>query len=86
LTNSGVKIYGGYTEPLSFRKKVKYYGIKQTILYSEYLKSSFSKRTSFNNFREREKDGGNKFLSQTTTPGTTREAGKQSTPRAIGDL
>ena len=48
--------------------------------------TEFSLHTSINNCRKREKDGGDKFLSKTTTPGITSGAEKQSIRGAIGDL
>ena len=74
---------------LSIREKVKCYGMKQTILLREkdvLSCTEFSKNKSFNNCRKREKDGGDKFLSKTTTSRTTRGAKKKSIRGAIGDL
>ena len=45
----------------------------------------FASQISMNYFRKRARVGGDKFLSKTTTEGTTREAGKQPTSRRIRD-
>ena len=70
-------------------KKDIVYIIKQTILskwhHHQFKFSLVFKRTSWNNFRKRAKVGGDKLLSERTTPETTREAGKQSTSGGIRD-
>ena len=61
-------------------------GIKQTTLYSEEnILSRHLLKVLRTNFRKRAKVGGDKLLSKTETPETTREAGQQSTSGEIGD-